>query len=96
MKPQQNPLSKLSPSIEEVVTDQLRELLPRLPTRTQQTREVANLLFFGHGIYPSAQLVRHFTQLMVDSATVAIICWAVPNFLNGIGCDVFVLFHGIK
>ena len=62
MKPQQNPLSKLSPSIEEVVTDQLRELLPRLPTRTQKTREVANLLFFGHGIYPSAQLVRHFTQ----------------------------------
>ena len=35
-------------------------------------------------------------MLMIDSATVAIVCWAVPNFLNGIGCDVFVFFHGIK
>lgn len=35
-------------------------------------------------------------MLMIDSATVSIVYWAVPNFLNGIGCDVFVLFHGIK
>lgn len=35
-------------------------------------------------------------MLMIDSTTVAIVCWAVPNFLNGIGCDVFVFFHGIK
>lgn len=35
-------------------------------------------------------------MLMIDSTTVAIVCRAVPNFLNGIGCDVFVFFHGIK
>ncbi len=35
-------------------------------------------------------------MLMIDTTTISIICWAIPDFFNRIGCDVFIFFHGIK
>lgn len=35
-------------------------------------------------------------MLMIDTTTISIICWAIPDFFNRIGCDVFFFFHGIK
>jgi hypothetical protein len=50
-----------SPEIQAQIRQEAFERLAGTHTRQEKTREIATLLFFKHGIYPSAALVRDYT-----------------------------------
>lgn len=35
-------------------------------------------------------------MLMIDTTTISIVCWAIPDLFDRIGCDVLIFFHGIE
>lgn len=35
-------------------------------------------------------------MLMIDTTTISVVCWAIPDLFDRIGCDVLIFFHGIE
>lgn len=35
-------------------------------------------------------------MLMIDTTTISIVCWAIPDLFDRIGCDVLIFFHSIE
>ena len=35
-------------------------------------------------------------MLMIDTTTISIVCWTIPDLFDRIGCDVLIFFHGIE